>query len=141
MFLFVVVLNGEKALSKGGSLITWQVATSFPCPAGVCFLHQVAPTSKSRSTARETPLIITTREKKGCFSWFVVAGRNRHLFSHVTNFSFYHPGAGDQPNCGGSKRTFNSLGGRSTLKLDASGSVDAFKAILSHLRQRRLSEQ
>uniref|UniRef100_A0A8D8AAX9 (northern house mosquito) hypothetical protein n=1 Tax=Culex pipiens TaxID=7175 RepID=A0A8D8AAX9_CULPI len=71
MFLFVVVLNGEKALSKGGSLVTWQVATSFPCPAGVCFLHQVAPTSKSRSTARETPLIITTREKKGCFSWFV----------------------------------------------------------------------
>lgn len=70
MFLFVVVLNGEKALSKGGSLVTWQVATSLPCPAGICFLQSCPNTHVSFNRSR-IPFDYHHERKRGCFSWFV----------------------------------------------------------------------
>lgn len=60
----------RKPSRKGAvwSLGKWPLASRVQRASVSC---EVAPTPKSRLTARESPLIITTREKKGCFSWFV----------------------------------------------------------------------
>lgn len=105
----------RKPSRKGAvwSLGKWPLASRVQRASVSC---KVAPTPMSRLTARESPLIITTREKEVVSAGSLTNGRNRHLLSHVTNFSFYHPGAGVQPQLR-RYETFNSQGVRSTLKI------------------------